>query len=132
MKTLIRKDDKVVVISGAAATLLRHETTGESLPCTVVQVDRRKECAYLEAPRPRRAAGGRDTPRDGVEQWKTVRYNPQTGEAGGLKVIKKPIHLSNLALLCPECGKRKFSRSRLDEGGRSVVKRVCKACRAEF
>jgi hypothetical protein len=34
-----------------------------------------------------------------VEQWKTVRYNPKTGEAGGLKVEKRPVHLSNLRLV---------------------------------
>jgi ribosomal protein L24 len=132
MKTLIRKNDKVVVIAGAAAVLLRRKDNGESIPCTVVQVDRTKSVAFLEAPKTERPAGGRELPRVGVELWKTVRYNQSAGEAGGLKIVKKPIHLSNLALVCPECGKRKFSRKDAMEDGRRVVRRVCRACKAEF
>jgi len=41
----------------------------------------------------------RETPRRGVEQWKTARYNSKTGEAGGLKIVKKPVHVSNLQVV---------------------------------
>ena len=39
------------------------------------------------------------TPVRGVEQWKTARYNQKTGEAGGLKIMKRPIHISNVKVV---------------------------------
>lgn len=57
-----------------------------------------------------------------------TRPNPQRGIQGGILETEAPIHLSNLMLICPECGKpSRTGRKRLDDG-KGV--RVCKACEA--
>lgn len=97
IKTKICKGDKVVVISGSARGMT--DDKGKPLACAVLQVDRIKGLAWVDMPRARAKRGERETPRRGIEQWKTVRYNPQSGEAGGLKIIRRPIHVSNLKVV---------------------------------
>ena len=97
VKTKICKGDKVVVIKGAAR--LAKDANHQPVVCTVIKVDRQKGLALLEMPRPRAKRGERDKPLRGIELWKTVRYNPQSGEAGGLKLIKRPVHVSNLKIV---------------------------------
>ena len=97
-KSAICKGDKVIIVRGAGSNAV-DEATQKPVLCTVLKVDRGKGSALLEMPHPRRKSGERQTPLPGVEQWKTARYNPKTGEAGGLKVEKRPVHLSNLKLV---------------------------------
>ena len=52
----------------------------------------------LEMPKHKKR-GEKPTPMKGVELWKTARYNQKTGEAGGLKIIKRPIHISNVRIV---------------------------------
>lgn len=57
-----------------------------------------------------------------------TRPNPQRGIQGGILETEAPIHMSNLMLICPECGKpSRTGRKRLEDG-RTV--RVCKSCDA--
>ena len=57
-----------------------------------------------------------------------TRPNPQQGIQGGILEREGPVHMSNLMLICPECGKpSRTGRKRLEDG--SGV-RVCKACEA--
>lgn len=98
VKTKIRKGDKVVILRGAGAGAL-DETTKKQVLCTVLKVDRDTGRALLEMPRPRQKSGEKQKPLRGVEQWKTARYNPKTGEAGGLKIVKRPVHVSNLQMV---------------------------------
>lgn len=57
-----------------------------------------------------------------------TRPNPQQGVQGGILETEAPIQLSNLKLICPECGKpSRTGRKRLEDG-RGV--RVCKTCDA--
>jgi ribosomal protein L24 len=98
VKTKICKGDKVIIIRGEGATALDPET-GKPVLCTVLKVDRDKGRALLDMPHPRAKRAERQKPIRGVEQWKTARYNPKTGEAGGLKIVKRPIHLSNLQVV---------------------------------
>ena len=59
-----------------------------------------------------------------------TRPNPQRGIQGGILETEAPIHVSNLMLICPECGKpSRLGRTRLEDGGPA---RVCKACGATF
>lgn len=59
-----------------------------------------------------------------------TRPNPNKQIQGGIVEREAPIRLSNLKLVCPECGKpSRVGRKRLDDG--SGV-RVCKACGATF
>ncbi len=59
-----------------------------------------------------------------------TRPNPQKQVKGGILEREAPIRLSNLKLICPECGKAtRVGRKRLENG--SGV-RVCKLCEATF
>lgn len=125
MGTLIRKNDKVVVLRGEASFL--RGLDGKAVQGTVIEVDRDAEKALIEFPRPKVARGERERPVRGLEVYKSVRYNQKTGEMGGLKIIKRPVPLCNLSLVCPKCGGRKFRREVVKaEGEKKQVSRVCK------
>lgn len=57
-----------------------------------------------------------------------TRPNPQKGIQGGILEREAPIHLSNLMVICPDCGKPSRTGSKRLEDGRGV--RVCKTCEA--
>jgi large subunit ribosomal protein L24 len=57
-----------------------------------------------------------------------TRPNPQQGIQGGILEREGPIHLSNLMLICPECGKPSRTGKKRLEDGTGV--RVCKSCDA--
>ena len=55
-----------------------------------------------------------------------TRPNPQKGIQGGILEREAPIHLSNLMVVCPNCGKpTRVSHERRDQGG---AVRLCKHC----
>lgn len=57
---------------------------------------------------------------------KHVRPNPQRNIKGGLVDHEMPIHLSNLRVVCPECGQAtRVGYQRLSDGSKV---RVCKRC----
>jgi large subunit ribosomal protein L24 len=59
-----------------------------------------------------------------------TRPNPNKGIQGGILEREAAIQVSNLKVICPECGKpSRMGRKRLDDG-RGV--RVCKSCDATF
>ena len=60
--------------------------------------------------------------------------NPNKGIQGGILEREAPIQISNLMVICPECGKpSRLGRTRLDDGeGKSKGMRVCKDCGATF
>jgi large subunit ribosomal protein L24 len=59
-----------------------------------------------------------------------TRPNPSKQVQGGIVEREGPIQLSNLKLICPECGRpTRVGRKRLDDG--SGV-RICKVCGATF
>jgi len=61
---------------------------------------------------------------------KHTRPNPNRGIQGGILEREAPIQISNLKVICPECGKpSRLGRKRLEDG-RGV--RVCKSCGATF
>jgi ribosomal protein L24 len=106
-KTRICKGDKVIVVRGDASRFIDKETK-KPLVGTVLKIDRIKGHALIDMPRPKtEKKGERQTPVKGVEQWKTARYNPKTGEAGGLKIVKRPVHVSNLEVV-EKAPKREF------------------------
>ena len=56
--------------------------------------------------------------------------NPQKRIQGGILEREAPVQVSNLKVICPECGEpSRVGRKRLDDG-RGV--RVCKHCGATF
>lgn len=98
IKTKINKGDKVVIIKGEGARWM-DEAGKEQRICTVLKVDRVKGTVILDMPQSKTKKSERPVPLRGVEQWKTARYNPKTGEAGGLKVMKRPIHVSKVKVV---------------------------------
>jgi len=98
IKTKICKGDKVVIVKGEGSNYV-DETTKQPVVCTVLKVDRITGRALLDVPQGKAKRGEKQKARRGVELWKTSRYNPKTGEAGGLKVIKRPIHVSSLKVV---------------------------------
>jgi len=97
IKTKICKGDKVAIIKGEGANIVDPETQKPQL-CTVIKVDRIKGTVLLDVPNSKKR-GEKATPVRGVEQWKTARYNQKTGEAGGLKIMKRPIHVSSVKVV---------------------------------
>jgi large subunit ribosomal protein L24 len=56
--------------------------------------------------------------------------NPQKGIQGGILEREAPVQVSNLKVICPECGEpSRVGRKRLEDG-RGV--RICKHCGATF
>lgn len=104
IKTKINKGDKVVIIKGEGARWMEEDGKTQRT-CTVLKVDRIKGTLILDMPHGKAKKSERPTPLRGVEQWKTARYNQKTGEAGGLKIVKKPIHVSKVKVV--EKGPRK-------------------------
>ena len=59
-----------------------------------------------------------------------TRANPSKSVQGGIVEREAPIRLSNLKLVCPECGKpTRVGRQRLENG---AGVRSCKVCGATF
>lgn len=59
-----------------------------------------------------------------------TRANPAKSVQGGILEREAPIRLSNLKLVCPECGKpTRIGRKRLENG---AGVRECKTCGATF
>ena len=109
IKTKICKGDKVVIIRGQGSRAMDKDTN-EQVVCTVLKVDRIKGTLLIDMPRPKSKKAERQKPLVGVEQWKTARYNPKTGEAGGLKIVKRPIHVSNVKIV-EKAPAREFAKS---------------------
>jgi large subunit ribosomal protein L24 len=64
---------------------------------------------------------------------KHTRPNPQKQIQGGILEKEMPIRLSNLKVICPECGKpARMGRKRLQPDGakQETPVRVCKNCNA--
>jgi len=56
-----------------------------------------------------------------------TRPNPQRGIKGGIAEREAPIHVSNLLVVCGECGKRTRIGSSSLPDGRKV--RICRKCK---
>ena len=108
VKTNISKGDKVVILRGEGSNAI-DEGTKKPVVCTVLKVDRNTGRALIDMPHPKTKKGERQAPLRGVESWKTTRYNAKTGEAGGLKIIKRPIHVSNLKVV-EKAPKKEFGK----------------------
>jgi large subunit ribosomal protein L24 len=71
-----------------------------------------------------------------VEGINTLKKHEKARQVGGQQIpaqivdFDAPIHLSNVMLVCPSCGKRTRVSYRVREDGRKV--RVCKKCNADI
>jgi large subunit ribosomal protein L24 len=59
---------------------------------------------------------------------KNVRPNPQRNIKGGIAEQEAPVHISNVMLVCPDCGPSRVGHK--FEGDKKV--RVCKKCGKEI
>ena len=59
-----------------------------------------------------------------------TRPNPQQGIQGGILEKEGPVQISNLMVICPECGEPSRLGRKILEDGRS--QRLCKNCGATF
>ncbi len=59
---------------------------------------------------------------------KHSRATPKNPQAGGIIEKELPIHVSNIMLVCPSCGKLTRLSHRRDEEGKRI--RICKKCGA--
>jgi large subunit ribosomal protein L24 len=56
-----------------------------------------------------------------------TRPNPQRNIKGGVAEREAPLHVSNLMVVCAECGKRtRIGSSQLEDGRRTRICRKCK------
>ena len=60
---------------------------------------------------------------------KTMRPTQQNPQ-GGIQTVEAPIHVSNVALVCPSCGDKTRASRRRDDNGKKI--RVCKKCGADI
>ena len=99
----IRKDDKVIVLSGK---------------------DKGKEGKVLSAD----PKGGKVTV-EGVNLASKHQKPRKQGEEGGIIKINTPIYVCKVQLVCPKCGKATRVAHKLVDGKKV---RVCKKCGAEI
>ena len=99
----IKKDDKVVVLSGK---------------------DKGKEGKVLVAdPKAMKVVV------EGVNVATKHKKPQRQGEEGGIIKVETPIYASKVALVCPKCGKATRVAHKLTDNGKV---RVCKKCGAEI
>ena len=55
------------------------------------------------------------------------------GQKGGITYIPAPVHISNIMLICPSCGKpTRVKIVQIQQDGKKMKMRACKHCRATF
>ncbi len=99
IKTMIKKDDNVVILSGAD-----RGKRGK-----VLFIDRKNGRVIIE----------------GINKKKKFVKPSQENPKGGIISLEFPIHISNVMLFCDKC--KKGVRLEYDEKGKSKV-RICSKC----
>jgi large subunit ribosomal protein L24 len=61
-----------------------------------------------------------------IKKHTKITTTQRGGQVGGIVTQEAPIHVSNVQVVCPECGKPSRTRHRRDENNRNV--RVCVRC----
>ena len=67
---------------------------------------------------------------EGLNQVRKTMRPTQATPQGGIQTVEAPIHVSNVALVCPSCGDKTRASRRRDEKGKKI--RVCKKCGADI
>ena len=66
----------------------------------------------------------------GVNIVKKHRRPRTANETGGIVEMEAPLHLSKLAVICPNCGRATRIGIQVQEGGKKV--RYCKKCKEDI
>jgi large subunit ribosomal protein L24 len=61
-----------------------------------------------------------------IKKHTKVSTNARGSQAGGIVTQEAPVHVSNVQVVCPNCGKPSRLGHRRDEAGRSM--RTCRRC----
>lgn len=61
-----------------------------------------------------------------TKAMRPTQQNPQ----GGLSTVEAPIHVSNVALICPSCNEKTRAARRRNDKGKKI--RTCKKCGADI
>jgi large subunit ribosomal protein L24 len=61
-----------------------------------------------------------------IKKHTKVTTNARGSQAGGIVTQEAPVHVSNVQVVCPNCGKPSRLGHRRDEAGRSM--RTCRRC----
>ena len=99
----IKKDDKVIVLSGK----------DKGKQGKVLIADPKAEKVVVE----------------GVNVATKHQKPRQQGQEGGIMKVETPIYVSKVQLVCPKCGKATRVAHKITDGKKS---RVCKKCGAEI
>jgi large subunit ribosomal protein L24 len=67
---------------------------------------------------------------EGLNQVKKTVRPTQTNPQGGIQTVEAPLHVSNVALVCPTCGEKTRVSRRRDDNGKKI--RVCKKCNGDI
>ncbi len=65
-----------------------------------------------------------------VKKHTKITQSTRGSQTGGIVTQEAPLHVSNVQVICSNCGKPSRTGHRRDEAGRS--KRVCKRCNADI
>ena len=67
---------------------------------------------------------------EGLNQVKRAMRPTQQNPTGGISTVEAPIHVSNVALICPDCSSKTRAARRRDDKGKKI--RICKKCGADI
>jgi large subunit ribosomal protein L24 len=70
-----------------------------------------------------------------VKKHTKVTQSTRGSQQGGIVTQEAPVHVSNVQVVCPSCGKATrvaHRRTEADESGKSRSVRVCKRCDSEL
>jgi large subunit ribosomal protein L24 len=65
-----------------------------------------------------------------VKKHTRIQTSTRGAQEGGIVHQEAPIHVSNVQVVCPNCGKASRVGHRIDEDGKNV--RVCRKCDADL
>jgi large subunit ribosomal protein L24 len=70
-----------------------------------------------------------------VKKHTKITQSARGSQQGGMVTTEAPVHVSNVQVVCPSCGKATrvaHRRSEPDENGKTHSVRVCKQCSGEI
>jgi len=70
-----------------------------------------------------------------IKKHTKVTQSARGSQQGGIVTTEAPVHVSNVQVVCPSCGKATrvgHRRSEADENGKTHSVRVCKRCNGDI
>jgi large subunit ribosomal protein L24 len=70
-----------------------------------------------------------------IKKHTKISQSARGSQQGGIVTTEAPVHVSNVQVICPSCGKATrvgHRRSEADENGKTHSVRVCKRCNGDI